>query len=118
MYSVKEYIVDNVPSAKYVRLAYLKENIFIDTRDEWILSALRVSHMDSDGPMSRTKRLKAIKDRDLAIGSYLFCGHDEYGLGRVVRFFETDDSLMLVLFDERSLPIMCGRKTMTLLFRT
>ena len=111
MKSVAEYIVDNIPYAKQTREHFLPQNVYIDTTSIWLKEALKKAYQMKDA--TRHKRLKSIVVKNLAIGSYVYSNDDKFGLGRVVRFFDTDDSLMLVHFNERELPTMCSRNNLT-----
>jgi len=106
MRSINEYIVDKNPSMKYLRLYFREKGIFIDTTDRRLIENLKIP-FDMKGK-SRTKMLSLMTDSELAIGSYLYCDDIDYGLGVVTKFFE-DETLMLVLFNERDLPTMCHR---------
>ncbi len=110
MYSVIEYITDNVPYAKKVYKAFLPMNVFVDTTDTVLKSNLQMAHKMKD--KTRAQRLKSLVDREVSIGSYLYSGDIDYGLGRVVSFFK-DETMMLVMFNERELPTMCSRNNLT-----
>jgi len=111
MKSVEEYITKHNPSMKYLRLYFRDKGIFIDTTDRRVVDNLRLPHELKS--KTSTQVLKAMSRPSLDVDSYLWAEDDDYGLGRVVQFYKTDDDLMLVLFEERDLPTMCSRKSMT-----
>ena len=106
MKSINEYIVDNNPSMKYLRLYYREKGIFLNSTDRRLIDNLRLPY-ELKGK-SRKHILSCLSSSDLTDGTYLYSSDEDYGLGRVVKLFD-DKTLMLVLFNERELPTMCHR---------
>lgn len=96
---------------KYLRLYYRDKNVFIDTTDKNLINNLKIPFEFKDKKYK--EKLSYMNKPILDIGSYLYCNYDDYGLGRVTKMFDSDDTLMLVLFEERDLPTMCDRKKLT-----
>ena len=95
---------------KYLRLYYREKGIFMDTTDKRVIDNLKIPFELSD--KTYTQKLRAMSKPELDVGSYVHSDDEEFGLGRVTRFF-LDESLMLVLFNERELPTMCSRNNLT-----
>ena len=111
MISIEAYIADNKPSMKYLRLHYRKLGVYIDTTNRRLIDNLKLVFELKDKPKKEV--LKLMSKPTLDVGSYVFCDDEEFGLGRVTQYFAMDDSLMLVLFNDRKLPTMCDRNKLT-----
>ena len=96
---------------KYLRLYFMNKNVFIDTTEKRLVDNLKIPFELSD--KTYNQKLKAMSKSILGLGSYVYSSDDEFGLGRVTKFFDSDDSLMLVHFNERELPTMCSRNNLT-----
>lgn len=105
MESVYEYISNNIPYAKQVHAHFAKYRVYVDTRDETILSNLKLAYRMSQDGCSAEDILKSLSKRDVSVGSHVFCSDDGYGLGRITQ--EYSKGFGFVMFEKRTLPVMC-----------
>ncbi len=104
MQSVLEYIASEIPYAKQVRETFRKKGIFVDTREEWLLKNLQLSHLYKD--LDFKERLSKLNNREVKVGSWLWSKDEEFELGRVSQLLSYD--LMTVHFNKRELKTMCN----------
>ena len=112
MYSVNEYIARYLGDTLYpkeIGLYYRKKNLYLDTTSTILTKNLALSYdMRKEGAEIKDI-FNALVKFPLSVGTWVYCDHEGYGVGRVERMFESGN--MFVKFKERKLPTMCDAKT-------
>jgi len=107
--SVNEYIARKIPSAKDVHKHYAEYGIFLDSRDELLLSKVKKAYYLKEKSLNVQDIHSVLTPLTYKVGSWVNCDYKEFGIGQVKEIFNSGN--MFVKFKARDLPTMCDSKS-------